>query len=189
MKNIATGQNGIVIDGIYEYPIKPTFFIKVILSLSNLAYEEEKRDYEELKNEYISKLVDEGLMGNDSGTISEDNLAYGTMNFEKQGTVLEYKTNSIDKMEKFLMITSPGVTKSDSMLFVTLTDDERAEYAKKAFENAKEKATRLAKNIGKEIGEPIFIHDVQPAPYMDGFYYNERLQKRDYVISVGFEIK
>ena len=189
MKNITKVDIGILVDGVYQYPIKPTYFIKMIVSLGNLPYEDQQKDFEEIKNEYISKLVDEGLVGNDKGTITEDLLAYGMLSYEGEGTILDYKTTSVDMVEKLLLIKSPGVSRSDAMLWVTISDEERAEYAKKAFENAKEKATRLATNVGKEIGEPIFIEDIQSQPFMEGFYYNERLDTRDYTITVSFEIK
>jgi hypothetical protein len=139
MKTSNNGFNGILVNGVFEYPIKPTYYLKMIVSLANMDYEILQRSFEEVKNEYMGKLVDNGLMGVGTGSITEDDLAYGMLGYEKEGTVIQYETTSLEMVQKFLSVRSVGVVKSDAILWVTLSDEEMADYAKRAYENAKEK--------------------------------------------------
>ena len=134
MKAMNNGFNGILVNGIFEYPIKPTYYLKMIVSLVNLNFDSPTRNFEEIKNEYMGKLVDEGVMGKDNGSITEDDLAYGMMGYEKEGTIIQYETTSLDMVQKFLSVKSDGVVKSDAIFWVNLTEKEMADYSKKAFE-------------------------------------------------------
>lgn len=189
MKSTNSYFNGILVNGIFEYPIEPIYCIKMVLSLANMDYESLQKSLEEVKNEYMGKLVDEGLMGKNNGNITENDLAYGMMGYEKEGTVIQYETTSLAMVKKFLSVRSPGVVKSDAIFWVKLSDTEMAEYSKKAYENAKEKAKKIAANLGKDLGEPIFIEDFQVSVYMEGFYHTDMLETREYQVIVGFEIK
>ena len=71
-------------------------------------------------------------------------------------------------------------------MWIELTDIEIAEYSKNAFENAKQKAAVIAKNIGKNLGDVISIEDTNPKKYMDGLYQTGNLHKREYHIRAAF---
>ncbi len=182
------GAKVFLVNGVYEYPIKPTYYLKMIVSLENIDYDSLPSNFEQIKDDYMGKLVDEGIVGSGKGSITEDELAYGMLGYEKEGTVVEYETTSLDMVQKFLAVRSEGVLKSEALFWVELSDDEMAEYAKAAFENAKEKAERMAKNIGKKVGDVVFIEDFQNNNYVEGLYYTDALSSREYRITVGFEM-
>ncbi|MGF1559980.1 MAG: hypothetical protein ACFCUL_12900 [Flavobacteriaceae bacterium] len=182
------GFKGILVNGIFEYPIQPTYYLKMIVSLVNVEYDSLPRTFDELKDEYMGKLVDEGIVGSGNGSVTEDGLAYGMMGYEKEGTVIQYKTKSLAMVQKFLAVRSDGVIKSEAIFWVELSNSEMAKYAKGAYENAKEKAQRIATSIGKNIGDLIFIEDFQTKKFMEGFYYTDALDTREYRITAGFEI-
>lgn len=182
------GYKEILVNGIYEYPIRPTYYLKMIVSLQNVQYDSLPTTFEELKQEYMGKLVDEGIVGSGNGNITEDPLTYGMMGYEKEGTVIQYMTTSLDMVQKFLGIQSDGVMKSDTVFWVELSDAEMTKYSKEAFNNAKKKAERIAENVGKKVGELIFIEDLQVNKYMEGFYYTDILETREYRVTAGFEM-
>lgn len=184
-----TNFNGILVNGIFEYPIRPTYHLKMIVSLVNINYDALPKSFEEIKNEYMGKLVDEGVVGSNNGSITEDDLAYGMLGYEKEGTVILYQTTSLEMVQKFLSVQSDGVLKSDAIFWIKLSDSEMAEYSNKAIKNARKKAQGIASNMGKELGNLTFIEDFQVNKYMEGFYYTDMLETREYRITAGFELK
>lgn len=181
-------NNGIVVNGVFEYAIKPEYCIKMVLSLQNINFDRPAVTYSDIREEYMEKLVDEGIAGQPDVHLKEDPLAYSLMGYEMEGNIIEYKTESLQMAQKFLSIKSDGVFKSDSIMWIELTDEEMAEYAKKAFENAKQKAMAIAKNVGKGLGDVTFIEDTNPKKYMDGLYQTDNLQIREYCIKAAFEL-
>jgi len=179
-------SNGIVVNGVYEYPIQPEYCIKMVLSLQNINFDRPTVTYSDIREEYMEKLVDEGIAGKPGVHLKEDPLAYSLMGYEMEGNLIEYKTNSLEMAQKFLSIKSDGVFKSESLMWIELTDIEIAEYSKNAFENAKQKAAVIAKNIGKNLGDVISIEDTNPKKYMDGLYQTGNLHKREYHIRAAF---
>ena len=103
-------------------------------------------------------------------------------------TVYEFKTKSLEEMQKFLNVKSIGVTKSDTNLSAELTDDQMADYAKSAFDNAKSKAEAIAKKIGRKIGKAIYISDSNANKIQESLYYGSPINSKDYYISVSFEL-
>jgi len=180
-------SNGIVVNGVFEYEIRPEYYIKMVVSLQNINFDRPTATYSDIKEEYMEKLVDEGIAGKPNVHLKEDPLAYSLMGYEMEGNVIEYRTDSLQMAQKFLSIKSDGVFKSDSIMWIALTNEEMAEYVKKAFENARQKAMALAKNVGKKLGEVILIEDTNPKKYMDGLYQTDNLQKREYCIKAAFE--
>ena len=185
MNNI---NKGIVVNGVFEYPIQPEYCIKMVLSLQNINFDRPTVTFSDIREEYMEKLVDEGIAGKPGVQLKEDPLAYSLMGYETEGNLIEYKTKSLKMAQKFLSIKSDGVFKSESIMWIELTDEEMAEYSKAAFENAKEKATIIAKNIGKSLSDVIYIEDTNPKKFMDGLYQTDNLNKREYHIRAAFEI-
>jgi len=179
-------NQGIIVNGVFEYPIQPEYCIKMVLSLQNINFDRPTVTYSDIREEYMEKLVDEGIAGKPGVHLTENPLAYSLMGYEMEGNIIEYKTDSLQMAQKFLSIKSDGVFKSDSIMWIELTDEEMAEYSKKAFENAKQKATDIAINIGKNLGDVISIEDTNPKKYMDGLYQTENLLKREYYVRVAF---
>jgi len=181
-------NNGITVNGIFEYPIQPEYCIKMVLSLQNINFERPTATYNDIREEYMEKLVDEGIAGKPGVHLKEDPLAYSLMGYEMEGNIIEYKTKSLQMAQKFLSIKSDGVFKSESVMWIEHTNEEQAKYNKKAFENAKEKALTIALNLGKQLGDVLSIEDTNPKKYIDGLYHTDNLKKREYHIRVSFEM-
>lgn len=181
-------SNGIVVNGVCEYSIQPEYCIKMVLSLQNINFERPTATYADIREEYMEKLVDEGIAGKPGIHLKEDPLAYSLMGYEMEGNIIEYKTRSLQMAQKFLSIKSDGVFKSESVMWIEHSDKEMAEYNEKAFENAKQKAMVIATNINKELGDIIFVEDTNPKKFIDGLYHTDNLKKREYHIRVSFGI-
>ena len=81
-----------------------------------------------------------------------------------------------------------GITKSDTMLDLELTDTQMADYAKGAFDNARKKAEAIAVKIGKKIGEVVYLSDTNYKKISESMYYGSPTNTKDYYISVSFEL-
>ncbi|CAM4329279.1 SIMPL domain-containing protein [Zobellia nedashkovskayae] len=178
-------KNNINVNGAYEYSISPEYSSKMIVSLNNVYYDAQTMNIEEVKNRYIENLAKAGIK---KDQLKEMPLYYALIGYEKEGTVYEFKTKSIEEMEKFLNVKAIGVTRSDTNLEAQLSDEQMAEYAKLAFEDAKVKATAIAQKIGRKIGEAIYINDTNPQKIAESMYYGNSEQKKMYYLSVSFEL-
>ncbi|MFI8603179.1 SIMPL domain-containing protein [Cellulophaga baltica] len=180
-----TAPPSISVNGTTTHTIKPTFNAKMILSLNNVYYDAPGMTFPELKESYLAALKKHGI---DLTALKEDKFAYELLRYEKEGTYFEFETNSIETLEKFISIKAFGVSQSDSSFEYTLTDDEIATYAKAAYDNAKAKAEAIAKKIDRKVGKAIYIHDSSSNKMSESLYYGSDFSKRDYQISVSFEL-
>ncbi|WP_165747759.1 SIMPL domain-containing protein [Cellulophaga sp. Z1A5H] len=180
-----TASPNISIEGSTTHTIKPIFNARMILSLNNVYYDAPGMTFPELKESYLATLKKQGI---DLKALKEDKFAYELLRYEKEGTYFEFKTTSIETLEKFISIKALGVSQSDSNFEYSLTDDEVATYAKEAYYNAKAKAEAIAKKIDRKVGKAIYIHDNNPNKMSESLYYGAEFSKRDYQISVSFEL-
>jgi len=181
-----TKDNSITVNGIHAYSITPEYSSKMIVSLNNVYYDAQTMSMQEVKSGYLDKLAKAGIS---SDRLTEDTLHYALLGYEKEGTILVFKTNSLDEMQKFLSVKSIGVTRSDTMLDAELTDAQIAEYGEAAFKNAKNKAMALASKIGRTVGKAIEISDTNTKKISESMYYGNTKETRDYYISVSFELQ
>ena len=177
--------NNITVNGVYQYNIAPEYTAKMILSMSNVYYDAQTVTMSEVKSAYLDKLAKIGIS---SDRLIENDLNYAMMGYDKDGTVIEFKTKSLDEMKQFLMVKSMGVTKSDTMLDIELTETQMADYAKGAFDNARKKAEAIAVKIGKKIGEVVYLNDTNYKKISESMYYGSPTNTKDYYISVSFEL-
>jgi len=177
--------NNITVNGIHKYEISPEYSAKMIISMSNVYYDAQTVTMSEVKSGYLDKLAKIGIS---SDRLKEDDLHYSMMGYDKEGTVIEFKTRSLEEMKKFLMVKSMGITKSDTMLDVELTEAQMADYAKSAFDNAKQKAEAIATKIGRKVGKAIYISDTNYKKISESMYYGSPTNSKDYYISVSFEL-
>ena len=173
--------------GVHKYSISPEFKANMVVSMSNVYYDAEAMTFSSIKSGYLDKLAKIGIS---SDRLSENELHYLLLGYDKEGTVLTFSTNSLEEMNKFLKVRSVGVTKSETNLVVELSDDQMAEYAKAAFENAKKKAGTLAKKIGRSLGKAVSISDTNTKKVYDSMYYGygNSFDSKEYHISVSFEL-
>ena len=177
--------NSITVNGEHIYTIRPEFEAKMILSLANVYYDASGMTLPDLQNTYLNNLTKAGVNKN---TISEDELAYAIMGYEKEGTVITLKTKSIEELKKFLAVRGLGVTKSESNLSYVISNEEMANYTKLAFDNAKVKAVAIADKIGRKVGKALFISNTNSNTIEEFMYYATEINNRQYSISVSFEL-
>lgn len=178
-------QNNVTVNGSHSYEINPEYSSKMIVSLNNVYYDAQTMSMSEVKSGYLDKLAKAGIS---SDRLTEDSLHYALLGYEKEGTILVFKTKSLEEMQKFLSVKSIGITRSDTTLDTELTDAQMADYAKSAFDNAKSKATAIANKIGRRIGKAIYLSDSNAKKISESLYYGNTKDKRDYNISVSFEL-
>jgi len=180
-------QNTISVSGVHKYSISPEYKANMILSMSNVYYDVENMTFSSIKSGYLDKLAKIGIS---SDRLSENELQYLLSGYDKEGTVLTFTTNSLDEMNKFLKVRSAGVTKSDTNLIVELSDAQMADYALKAYENAKKKAEALANKIGRSVGKATSISDSNSNKIYDSMYYGygNSMNTKEYHLSVSFEL-
>ena len=177
--------NSITVNGEHEYVIKPEFEAKMILSLANVYYDAPGMTLPDLKSTYLNNLEKAGIS---KSSISEDELAYAIMGYEKEGTVIKLKTKSTEEMKKFLNVRGLGVTKSDANLSYVLSNEEMANYTKLAYEDAKAKAMAMAEKIGRKVGKALYITNSNSNETVESIYYATEINNRKYNISVSFEL-
>ncbi|MBU2995087.1 hypothetical protein KO500_01515 [Cellulophaga baltica] len=180
-----TTPNSISVYGSYEYQIKPEYKARMIISMNNVYYDAPGMAFPEIKKSYLDNLTKAGIQIN---SITDDALGYATLGYEKEGTIIEYKTKDLNNLKKFLETKGLGVTKSDATIETTFTDEELANYAKLAYDNAKKKAENIAKKIDRKIGNAIFISDTNGNILTESLYYNSSDTNRTYQITVSFEL-
>lgn len=178
-------QNTINTNGTYEYDFAPTYTSSMIVSLNNVYYDTQIVSLDELKKTYTDKLKQAGL---DTSKLKEDSLSYALMGYEKDGTILTYTTDSLEEMQNFLEVRSMGVSRSETSMKATLTDGQMADYAQKAYENAKQRAEAIAKKIGRSVGKVVYISDGNNPEINESLYYGNAVKKRTYYLNASFEL-
>ncbi len=178
-------KNNITVNGVYNYDITPEYSSKMIVSLTNVYYDVQAVTMAEVKSGYLAKLAKIGI---NSDRLEEDKLHYALMGYEKEGTIFVFKTKSLEEMQKFLNVKAFGVSRSDTTLETQLTQEQISDYSKAAFDNAKSKAMAIASKLGRKIGKAIYISDTNPSKISESMYYGNTKEKRDYYISVSFEL-
>lgn len=180
-----TNSNSISVNGTHIFTIQPEYEANMTLSLSNVYYDAPGLSLPELKATYLSNLTKAGISKN---AISEDNLAYAMMGFEKEGTTIKLKTKSLEELKLFLSIKALGVTKSDVSFKAVISDEEEAYYSKLAYDQAKAKAEAIAAKIGRKVGKAIAISNSNSNTIRESLYYATEVNEREYLIAVSFEL-
>lgn len=184
--------DSIVITGIHEYDLKGEYTTKMIVSLQNIIYDgydtTSEPSLKEIKDAYAEKLVDAGIAGTNTGALKEDLLSYALLGYDKEGTIISYTTDSLEMAQKFLMVKSNGVLKSESLFYTELTKEQMTDYAHSAFLDAHDKAAALAQRTERSIGRILKIEDHNFNKTIDGFYSTDYLVTREYRITVSFEL-
>lgn len=182
----------IVVSGIHEFDLKGKYTTKMIVSLQQVVHTDYDTDSDlslkDIKDVYAEKLVDAGIAGTDTGELKEDLLSYALLGYDKEGTVITYTTNSIDMAQKFLMVKSNGVLKSESTFTSELTKEQMTDYAHSALLDAQDKASALAERAERKLGRILAIEDHNLQKTIDGFYSMDYLVTREYRITVSFEL-
>ncbi|WP_298506126.1 SIMPL domain-containing protein [uncultured Maribacter sp.] len=178
-------KNSINVTGVHTIKTNPTYTASMIVSLNNVYYDSQTMSLDEIKSNYINKLAKEGIP---NSSLKENQLQYDLMGYEKNGVFLEFKSNSVAEMQKFLKVRSMGVSKLEYKYEIKFTEKQIADYAKGAFDNAKKKAEAIAKKLGKQVGPIISFTDNNVNKISQSWYYGNPTDSMDYNISVSFEL-
>ncbi len=177
--------NQISVNGIHKFSVKPEYRVSVVISMQNVYYDTENTNVTELKKAFYDKLNKIGISSN---RLQENEMKYDLLGYEKDGTIIEFKTTSMEEFQKFLNTKSLGLSKLENNAFSNITVDKMAEYSNAAFADAKKKATAIAQKLGKKLGEVKSYVDNNSLEIEDSLYYNNTSHKKTYLISVSFEL-
>ncbi len=179
-------RDEISVIGSTEYKIEPIYKVAMVISLANVYYDVDNYTLEDLKSKLLEK-VESANVSYDK--MEEDALAYAFLGYERDGTILRFTLSSLDEVKKLLGVQSLGTRPQETVQEFKLSDKEMAEYGKLAFEDAKNRASQLAAQIGRSIGKATKISDNNYQDYRESIYYTGINNTKIYSISVSFELK
>ena len=139
--------------------------------------------FAELKERYLTKVKASGI---DISKLKESEFQYLTTGYVKEGTVFSFYTTSKDELIKILKIRSLGVINYNR--YATYKPMDIEVLSKKAIENARQKAEKIAKNSNNKIGAIIAIKDENVNEIREAIYEDSTLVSVNYPITVRFEL-
>ncbi|WP_394747907.1 SIMPL domain-containing protein [Spongiimicrobium salis] len=167
----------------------PTFLGSLTLSGTYSSYPSDAISLNQMKEKFNEALQKNGFSLSD---IKENQLSYQMQGFEKEGTVYEIRTTSLQKMLQFVNIKSFGVQKFKNLALITIDAEENKILARKALENATLKAKGIAEAMGKKLGKVIRVEDfnnlvgIELENYLSGY---EPVGKRIYELNVIYTVE
>ncbi len=169
----------------------PLFKATVALSGTYSSLPAEMVTLEKLKKQYKDALEAKGISW---GNLKENPNVFGyeTLRYEKEGTLYEYRTESVEKMKKFLQTKSLGVQVLNYDSLITIDDDEITKLSQKAVANATKRATAIAQAMGKQLGEIQEVEDLNNRwgeEVVSTIYYDREPGEYIYMINVIFTVK
>lgn len=114
---------------------------------------------ESLKARYKQELEKAGFSFNDLKE-NPNGFGYETLGQKKEGLVYEYTTASMADIKKFMKIRPLGVESIYVVSLIEIDTKETLELSKRAIKNAQEKASAIAKAMGKKLGKIIKVEDI-----------------------------
>lgn len=178
-------QNYIEVSGTTQYDITVKYYEASVVLSQDLVYSGPSMDLETIKKTYYDNLSKVDV---DINSITENTLGYLVLGYQKDGTLLNYRTASREEYIKFLSVKSLGIQVSQRNIKLVLTDAEMANLSKKAIDDARVKAKGIAKNLGKSVGEVISISDYNTDENLQSLY-SDLQTKATYTCVVRFAFK
>ncbi|MDC6366411.1 MULTISPECIES: SIMPL domain-containing protein [Flavobacteriaceae] len=166
----------------------PAFYGSVTLSGAYSSYPEDAMTLTQMKEKYDAALQKNGLS---LDRLTENPMAYVVLGHEKEGTVYEYKSSSLEEFIKFLDTKSWGVQRLNYGAKVTIDTQEAEKLLKKAIQNAQGKAEVIARIQGKQLGGILQITDkneINNSQHVS-MYYDQPLSSIRYDVEVTFSLK
>jgi len=160
------------------------YIVKTIIS-QDLDYDNNCESIEELKSNYFKKL---GNANFDTKKLKQDQLAYMTFGYKKEGTLLILETKSKDEFMNFLTVNSTGMQIYNRDVVYKLSSKEVTNLAKEAIDNARLKAENIARSVNKKLGDILTIIDHNQHKTKETLYYDSLNDKGVYVTQVRFEL-
>ena len=166
---------------------KPVFKASVSLSGNYSSFPSEAVSFEQMKVQYDKALQAQGLSLTD---LVENHLAYTILGYEKEGTVYEYTTDSLNEFESFLATKSFGVQRLSYGSLSKIDKKKAKQLLHIALTNAKAKAIIIAEAMGKHLGDIILLEDdnLVNAELFKSMFYDQPIAQHWYDIKVTFAL-
>jgi len=158
------------------------YIVSVILS-KDVLYNDELETYEGMKKKFLDKVKASQVA---ISKLREDEFLYLTTGYRKQGIVFVFETASKDELIRFMRIKSLGATMHNRNVVFKQTDI--AILSKKAIENARQNAEKIAKNTGQSVGEIIALVDDNTIEIKEAIYDDNTESEIYYKLGVRFEL-
>ena len=145
----------------------------------------EDKSLEKVINEYKARLEQNNLSFNN---FTENKVLYFYSSYAETNKTSYYtfKTNSEQELSRLLSVKILGVTLQNVEINSDkLSSDEASELSVKAIENAREKATKIAKKLNKKVGEITEIDDPNLNAVSVNYYNNDN---NTYSVRVKFNL-
>jgi len=154
-----------------------------IIISEDMLYNNGSERFADLKEMYLTKVKASNI---DISKFKESEFQYLTTGYNKEGTVFNFETKSRDEFIKGLKIKSLGVVVFSRYVSYKLVDTEV--LSKKAIDNARQKAEKIAKNTNKKVGSIILIKDDNINEIRESIYEDNTVVPVNYQITVRFEL-
>ncbi|REE24272.1 hypothetical protein DFQ09_10437 [Winogradskyella pacifica] len=184
-------KNTITVVGETETIVDDDSYIVLIGLQQVLVYEGqgevEVTSLDEVKKNYIKKLEASGIEFSQftRNTYYEFAMSYSQ---NRESEYYHFKTSNKEDVRKLSKLKSAGMSVVNTEVEAKkLTNQQLVDLSKKAIDNAKEKASALAKEMNKTIGEIISIVDQNSSTQYIQSYGTSTLQS--YAVTVSFELK
>ena len=167
----------------------PVFTGSITLSGTYSSLPSDAISLDQMKEKFFNELQKKGLTASE---ITENAIGYAMLGYEKEGTIYEIRTNSLDKMLRFTSIKSFGVQRFKSVALIVIDEEENKVLARKALENATLKAKGIAQAMGKKLGKIVRIEDynnlvnIELEKYLNS---DEPAGKRIYELNVVYTLE
>ena len=166
----------------------PTYKVTISLSPAYSSYGSDGMDLEQLKSHYKKALESKGIGWEE---IKETPYEFGfeTMGYDKEGSVYEFTTTSIEKMRTFLRIKSLGLQRLNTVAVLEIDAKELKKLYEVALKDAKAKAIAIASALDKKIVRILTIEDNQYVGQQveTSIFYDRPVGEYIYSIQVVYE--
>jgi len=166
----------------------PTYKVTMSLSPAYSSYGSDGMDLEQLKSHYKKALESKGIGWEE---IKETPYEFGfeTMGYDKEGSVYEFTTTSIEKMRTFLRIKSLGLQRLNTVAVLEIDAKELKKLYEVALKDAKAKAIAIASALDKKIVRILTIEDNQYVGQQveTSIFYDRPVGEYIYSIQVVYE--
>ncbi len=129
---------------------------KVSLNMEQVYYSDPQcTSLETFKAKYFAKLDEKGI---DSLEFKENKMEFLAYGYQRDGTVLELETTSLDKIKTLSQIKMPGIS-TTYQFKAEITEADYEKLLKEAFDNAHTNASKIGKVSNKKLGAIVSIVD------------------------------
>lgn len=188
--SITSAQNkvfdipSINVSGSSFYEIKPeSYKLNFTLSIKDTQYAGVKfENVEEMKQEFLKKLEKENIA---PLKIKEEKLDYNLLGYKDPGTILEIIVSDEKTFDDLMALAFPGAFVNNIQFKVNYLSKSYDQIISEALNDAKQKASQVAKLAGKKIGKVLYVQVYHLPKVNEWAYYNI---DKSYTINISYEL-